>query len=92
MTNGLKKIIDFATQNKETCIVVDQNGDPQYVVVDFERYQQLVWKKPAPVVEQKPPVIEPIPSQKPIENSLNQEKKDDIPTEPEDAYYFEPID
>ena len=92
MANGIKKIIDFAKQSKDTCIVVDQDGNPQYVIVDFERYQQLSWKKPVASVEQKIQENKPINSQNKPENLLNQDKKEDRPTEPEDAYYFEPID
>ena len=90
MANGLKKIIELAKKSRENCIIVDENGNPEYVIVAFDRYQELlsVGQKPQSTIEQK------VSESKPVyqKNSLNEDKKNYTPTEPEDAYYFEPID
>lgn len=42
MPNPLEKIIDLIKKTGDNCIVLDQNGNPAYVLVDFNNYQKMI--------------------------------------------------
>jgi len=42
----MEKIIELVKKTGDTFVVVDQNGQPNYVVLNFDSYERLVDKKP----------------------------------------------
>lgn len=42
MPNPLDKVINLIKKTGDNSIIVDNNGEPQYVVMSFEKYQAMV--------------------------------------------------
>lgn len=41
MPNGLEKIIELINKTKNNCIILDNVGNPSFVVLNFEEYEKL---------------------------------------------------
>ena len=41
MPQGLKKIIQLVKKTGDNCIILDHEGNPAYVIMDFDRYENL---------------------------------------------------
>ena len=44
--SNLEKIINLIKKTGDNCIILDQNGEPTYVVLDFDKYQKLISSNP----------------------------------------------
>lgn len=45
MANSFKKIIELINKTGDNCIVVDQEGEPAYVVMTFADYEKMILGK-----------------------------------------------
>ena len=45
MPNSFTKIIDLVKKTGDNCVVLDNNGDPAYVVISFNNYQKMILGK-----------------------------------------------
>ncbi len=45
MPQNFKKIIDLINRTGDNCIILDESGEPSYVIVTFKNYQNLVLGK-----------------------------------------------
>lgn len=45
MQNPLNKVIDLIKKTGDNCIVLDESGNPSYVVMDFDKYQSIAVAK-----------------------------------------------
>ena len=50
MPNSLKKVIDLIKKTGDRCIVLNEDGEPTYVLMTFGDYEALVFGKSAPEV------------------------------------------
>ena len=50
MPNSLKKVIDLIKKTSDRCIVLNEDGEPTYVLMTFGDYEALVFGKSAPEV------------------------------------------
>ncbi len=42
MANNFKKLLELAKKTGDNCIVLDEEGNPSYVLVGFDDYQKMV--------------------------------------------------
>ena len=45
MPNSFTKIVDLVKKTGDNCVVLDNNGDPAYVVISFSNYQKMILGK-----------------------------------------------
>lgn len=90
MENPLVKIAELVKATGDNCVVLDSEGNPAYVIVSFEKYQQLVENKGK---NQVLPYSERLPFDTEKKANISQKNTE---SEKEDVadkrYQFEPID
>jgi len=83
MSQGLAKLIALLKRTGDRCVVLDAQGNPAFVLLSLEQYDELLGKshRPAESNEDFFPVASPEKTQNLAENPENP-----------DAYEFEPIE
>ncbi len=107
MSSGFDKIIAILKKTGDNCIIVDESGNPEYMVMPFERYEKLIdgvsastqpesdWKS----VETENRLDDwedlanlPIGEPKNEEKQVDKAKNTPTPAQGDKQYFFEPID
>ena len=102
MPTGFENIIAFLRRTGDRCVVVDERGNPSFVVLPMEEYEELLSLPPAfgssgasPRTRVSP---SPVPGSLPVVEAAagaalpTLEPMPAEPGEPADQYYFEPIE
>ncbi|OGY46942.1 MAG: hypothetical protein A3J65_01655 [Candidatus Buchananbacteria bacterium RIFCSPHIGHO2_02_FULL_45_11b] len=78
MSESIKKIISLINKTGDNCVVLDEAGNPAYVIMPISRYESLI-SGPKDIFTKQ-------------EKSLIKANNDQKPVVEEDNYFFEPID
>lgn len=108
MSEGFKKIIQLLNSNQDRCIVVDQNGDPLYVIMTCQEFQSIIGRHHEVAKLSEKEFLDKInrdialwksaQESEIVENweAINPKKTSDdanqLKENKEEIYYFEPID
>lgn len=100
MPSGLEKIIALIRRTGDRCIVVDSAGNPAYVILPLEEYEQLAAKTAAPAGSSADQLFDEIQRDvelRSIEPASTQPMDESVPPlgnpdDHHDRYYFEPIE
>ena len=103
--NPLDKVIELIKKTGDNCIIVDSAGNPNYVVMDFGKYQRMhqgnhhvdrydALEDAIEEAENAPKVVESDQTGDPFveQESLNEAENKADSDKSEEKYYFEPID
>lgn len=103
--NPLDKVIDLIKKTGDNCIIVDSAGNPNYVVMDFGKYQRMhqgnhhvdkydALDNATMEAENASEMAKSNQADDPFieQNSLNEAENKADSEKTEEKYYFEPID
>jgi len=100
MPTGLEKIIALISRTGDRCIVVDQAGNPAYVILPLDEYEHLAAKTAVPTASSADQLFDEIQRDtelRSIEPASTQTVDESVPPlgstdDQRDRYYFEPIE
>lgn len=98
MPAGFEKIIGLLKRTGDRCVVVDEQGNPTFVVMPFSQYEDLLDRqlKGPPGGSSLPPVVGGAPQELgSTAHAVVTQPIEPLPAEPmesSDRYYFEPIE
>lgn len=78
MSDTIKKIIGLINKTGDNCVVLDETGNPAYVIMPFSRYESMIGGQKDIFAKQEKSLIKA--------NNLPK------PASEEDNYFFEAVD